>query len=347
MATARGHRDGASSAARACAAKHARQVHKHLLEHFIRSAISRYAEKHVGATLPFLSKVDGDEGWVQHDWSLADIAVDRWPISCSLVGLSSGESIVADEALKPDQCPFPMQNDKRKYPKGLQIKCDERFSVKLKEILVNSVDECTRRGGGIGHKEGKCACIRCAAAARSLQYVGTSVMRCASCMCTEPAGGGEDASLAGMVHEFLGAVATMHTSGDGIVDLSRLPTFVAGSHSWKPTAACRVTVCTACTIADQPAVGCGHGPALVCAKCARFNPHTRCCPKCNGLFEPLGPGIGTILTLVHGSKVPATARGVEGESVSPTSCRCRWMCKCVPCCDFGVHRVLHGSNVWI
>ena len=148
MATARGHRDGASSAARACAAKHARQVHKHLLEHFIRSAISRYAEKHVGATLPFLSKVDGDEGWVQHDWSLADIAVDRWPISCSLVGLSSGETIVADEALKPDQCPFPMQNDKRKYPKGLQIKCDERFSVKLKEILVNSVDECTRRGGG-------------------------------------------------------------------------------------------------------------------------------------------------------------------------------------------------------
>ena len=78
-------------------------MHKNLLERFIRSATSKHAQKRVGATLPFLTKVDGDDGWEQHDWPLTDVAVDRWPISCSLAGPSAGELIAADEAPKPDQ----------------------------------------------------------------------------------------------------------------------------------------------------------------------------------------------------------------------------------------------------
>ena len=184
MATARGHHDGASTAARVCAAglKRTKEVHKNLRERFIRSATSEHAQKHVGATLPFLTKVNGDDAWEQHNWSLTeDVAVDRWPISCSLADLSAGELIAADEALKPDQCPFPAQQNKHKCPKGLKVMGGEGFSVKLKKILKEAaglVDECTRRGGGTGHKEGKCACARCAAAARSLQHVGASVMLC-------------------------------------------------------------------------------------------------------------------------------------------------------------------------
>ena len=128
-----------------------------------------------------------------------------------------------------------------------------------------------------------CVCTLCSSSsvAPTCRCVGDAVP--AACV-PNPLVGGDDASLAAMVHEFLGAVVTMHASDDGIMDLLRVPTFLAGSHAWKPTRACRVTVCTAWTIADQPAVGCGHGTALVCAKCAHFDPHARCCLKCNGLF---------------------------------------------------------------